>query len=67
MPRKNLSGPNQQMMYDILEMLVETGNLWDAEQAIAEWVNDHFHVEDFRVHCIGDEEFELEEVHLGWA
>ncbi len=70
MPRKDLVGERQQVIYDLLDaMLEKVGNLWDTEQAFAEWVNDHFCVEDFRVHCIGGtppEEFELEDVYLGW-
>lgn len=51
------------MTYDILDaMLEKVGNLWDNEQAFAEWVNDHFMVEDFDV----DENGELKDVHLGW-
>lgn len=63
MPRLNLVEERQQMTYDILDaMLEKVGNLWDNEQAFAEWVNDHFMVEDFDV----DENGELKDVHLGW-
>ena len=64
MSQENLND-RQRLIYNIMTKVCDVGDSWETSKAIEEWVNDNFHVGDFRV--IGSlDDYDLEDVTLEW-